>query len=238
MYSAEHSGVVRRPSSFDRLAGETRSIIRQAGIVMLQVDATVSRIHGLAWLTAQRDTAILLRLAEVQGEATAEGWTPEQLVAARLSVIRPRRSEINALGRAYLDALAPGVAEATHRIRRSGITVGLSSDVAVEALFGVATALGVTPEDIQAPTLRFDALGFFTGSELSRRASAGLEEGLSPLVDRAGRVYIGARPSELGMQRNDAFIRFTGFVEQDGHIATPALDSVGSFAELATLVTG
>ena len=71
--------------------------------------------------------------------------------------------------------------------------------------------------------------------EGSRRSSPAAD-GLAAVVERAGRVYIGARPSELGMQRGDAFIRFTGFVEQDGQGATPALDSVGSFAELATLV--
>src|SRR4051812_43674867 len=141
MYSADHSGLVKRPTSFDRVLGDARSIIRRAGTVMLQVDATVTGIHGLAWLTAQRDATVMARLAALRDEAAANHWTAEQLVCARLSVIRPRRSEINALGRAYLDALAPGAAEAAHRIRRSGVDVGLSSDVAVEALFGVATAL-------------------------------------------------------------------------------------------------
>jgi hypothetical protein len=237
MHSVEQSGVARRPASFDRLAGDTRAVVREAGTVMLQVDSAVSRIHGLAWLTDQRESAVLLRLAEVQAEAVANAWPPEQLVCARLSVIRPRRAEINALGRAYLDALAPGVAEAAHRIRRSGIAVGLASDVAGEALFGLATALGVTPEDIWAPTLRFDALGFHTGSEVVRRSSSATD-GFTSVAGRDGRVYVGARPPELGMQRGDAFIRFTGFVEQDGKVSTPALDSVGSFAELATLVAG
>jgi hypothetical protein len=237
MYSAEQSGVVSRPTSLDRVFGDTRSIIRQTGMVMLQVDATVSRIHGLAWLTNQRESDALLRLAEVQAQAAAEGWTPERLVAARLSVIRPRRSEINALGRAYLEAVAPDAAEAAHRIRRAGIAVGLSSDVAVEALFGVATALGVTPEDIHAPTLRFDALGFFTGSEMGRRSSRPAD-GFAGAAERADYVFIGTRPPELGRQRGVPFVSFTGFVEQDGHLGTPALDSVGSFAELATLVTG
>jgi hypothetical protein len=237
MHSAEQSGVATRPASFDRLGADTRSIIRQAGMVTLQVDSTVSRIHGLAWLTAERDSSVFLRLAEVQASAVANAWTPEQLVSARLAVIRPRRSEINALGRAYLDGLAPGVIDAAHRIRRAGIVVGLFSDVAAEALFGVATALGVTPEDIRAPTLRFDALGSYTGSEVAGRAR-GAAAGRRPVAERAGTVYVGAQVPELGMERGDAFIRFAAFVQQEGRLATPALDSVGSFAELATLVTG
>jgi hypothetical protein len=202
---------------------------------VLQVDSAVARVHGLAWLTNQRESAVLRRLADLQAEAAAGNWSAEQLVSARLGIIRPRRAEINALGQEYLGSLAPGVADAAHRIRRSGISVGLASDVAVEALFGVATALGVMPEDIHAPTVRFDALGFYTGSHLARRRGGRLS-GYRAASDDVGCVFIGARPPEFGMQPEDAFIRFTGFVQQEGVPQAQMLDSVGSYAELVTLV--
>jgi hypothetical protein len=229
MRSLKESGVADATSWSHAPLGSTRSVVRQAGAIVLQVDSAVARVHGLAWLTNQRESAVLRRLADLQAEATAESWTAEQLASARLGVIRPRRSEVNALGQEYLRSLAPGVADAAHRIRRSGISVGLASDVAVEALFGVATALGVTPEDIHAPTVRFDALGFYTGSDVARRRSARTADGV-------GCVFIGARPPEFGMQREDAFIRFTGFVQQEGIPHTEALDTIGSYAELAALV--
>jgi hypothetical protein len=103
---------------------------------------------------AQRDASFLARLSELQADARAEEWTDAQLVCARLAMIRPRRAEVNALGRAYLDALAPGAIDAAHRLRSAGVAIGLSSDVAAESLFGVATALGVMPEDLYAPTVR------------------------------------------------------------------------------------
>jgi len=228
MHSLEESGVASAPSWSQASSETVRSIVRQAGAIVLQVDSAVTRVHGLAWLTNQREAAVLRRLADLQAEASAGAWSAERLVSARLGVIRPRRSEINALGQEYLRGLAPDVVEAAHRIRRSGISVGLASDVAVEALFGVATALGVTPEDIEAPTVRFDALGFYTSSDVTRRTGA----------SRLGRVFIGARPPEFGVRSEDAFIRYTGFVQQDGAVATPILDSVASYAELALLVAG
>ena len=234
MISAEQFGVAKRPASFDRLLGDTGTLIRQASAVILQVDATVSRINGMGWLMAQRDAGLLARLSELQSDARAEKWTADRLVCARMAMIRPRRAEVNALGRAYLDALAPGAVDAAHRLRRAGVPIGLSSEVAAESLFGVATALGVMPEDLHAPTIRFDALGSFTSCELAPRGQA---EGGSA-GSRAGRVYIGAQPPVLGVATGDTFIRFTGFVEREGGTEPRELDSVASFSELAAVVGG
>ena len=231
------SGVASTPSWYGQLSGNTRSVVRSAGAIVLHVDSAVTTMHGLTWLTDQRDSSLLRQLAELQAESVAEGWSAEQLVAARIAIIRPRRSEINALGREYLRALAPGVIDAAHRIRRSGIAIGLSTDVAVEALFGVATALGVTPEDIHAPAVRFDALGAFAGCDVARRGRDTATLYRASAMSGAC-VFVGARPPEFGVQPEDAFIRFTGIVHQEAAVTMPVLDSARSFSELASLVGG
>jgi hypothetical protein len=210
---------------------------RLADVVVLQVDSTVSAIQGLAWLIERRDPSVLTRLSELQAEAREEGWTWRDVARARLSVLRPRREEINALGQAYLKAMLPGAVEAAHRMRRAGISVALASEVAAEALFGVANALGVGPADIQAPHLRFDALGAFVSSSLPMPAaeeeSDPLAAGTSSPAPRT--LYVGTRPSELLTQaQRDSFVAFTGVVAREG--VSGARETIGSFAELPALV--
>ena len=210
-----------------------RTIPRDAAII-LQVDGAVSGINGLAWLLARRDGAAAHRIETLQAQAAAGQWTPAELSRASLACLRPRRAEMNALGAAYLAALTPGVIEAAHRMRRAGVIVGLSGEVAVEAMLGVAEALGVTPDAIHAPRLRFDALGSYTGCDAGERATP-IAHGYGP-ADRPHRVFVGTSTSEhIANATAERFLRFTGVVAHEG----PGRgDHVASFAELAELVAG
>jgi phosphoglycolate phosphatase-like HAD superfamily hydrolase len=200
--------------------------------VVLQVDATVSDVHGLAWLIERREDGILTRLSELHAQAKEASWSWAELSRARLSLLRPRRAEINALGQAYLAGLLPGVVDTTRRLRRAGISVSIASEVAQEALFGVAHALGLGPSEILAPRLRFDTLGAYVGCDLSAlRADAELRD----VGDGARTVYVGTRHSEmLAPAEVDAFIAFTGVVALEG--ASPATRRVDSFADLGALL--
>ena len=220
------AGVRSRPQA-------ERAIPRDAAVV-LQVDGAVSGINGLAWLLARRDGSAAHRLETLQAQAVAEGWSQSELSRAALACLRPRRAEVNALGAAYRAALTPGVIDAAHRMRRAGTVVELSGEVAVEALLGVAEALGVTPDAIHAPHLRFDALGAYTGCDAGER-SATIAHGYGP-TDRPRRVFVGTGPAErLADVASDVFVRFTGVVAHEG----PARGAhVGSFGELAELVIG
>src|SRR3954471_14279395 len=101
-YSVErHDGTGRRPDA-----------------IVLQVDATVSAIDGLAWLAARRDAATADRLAAAQHAAAAQRWGWADLTRARLKHLRPRRAEVNELGAAYLAAMLPGAADAAQALRR------------------------------------------------------------------------------------------------------------------------
>lgn len=195
--------------------------------VVLQVDATVSSVHGLAWLIERRDDGILGRLSEMHALAKEAQWSWAELSRARLSLLRPRRAEINALGQAYVAGMQPGVVDTARRLRRAGMTVSVASEVAQEALFGVANALGLGTDEIFAPRLRFDTLGAFVGCDVST---------LRPEEDVDARtVFVGTRRSEmLTSLDDDAFIAFTGVVAREG--MAKAKRTVESFTDLATLL--
>jgi hypothetical protein len=206
---------------------------RRPDTVVLQVDATVSAIDGLAWLAARRDAATAERLAELQSEAAAQRWGWADLTRARLKHLRPRRAEVNELGAAYLAAILPGAADAAHALRRAGISISLASDVAAEALFGVATALGVSPNELYAPRLRFDAIGAFVGCDLNtaRVDDAGDATGSPSSASTTRTTFVGTRRTAVFAPRlTDDFVAFSGVVAREGLSDGPVV--VATFPEL------
>jgi phosphoserine phosphatase len=205
--------------------------------VVLQVDATVSRIDGLTWLTNRRDVDLEHRLTDLQREAAAQRWSWAELTRARLKQLRPRRAEINELGAAYLAAMMPGAVDAVRAMRRAGISIALASDVAAEALFGVATALGVSPDELRAPRLRFDAIGAYVGCDLGglTAADAGDASTQRAAISSPRTLFVGTRRSESFAARGtDPFIAFSGVVAREGRADAKA--TVATFHDLSALV--
>src|SRR5438552_16050177 len=88
--------------------------------VILDVDCGISRIDGLAWLAARRGDVVTHKVAALAQRVRAGD---AHAYAECLSVIRPRRDEVDALARAYVEALAPDCLDAIARLRRSGVRV-------------------------------------------------------------------------------------------------------------------
>lgn len=220
-YSAEHRDhVIRRPEA-----------------VVLQVDGTVSNVDGQAWLAGRRDAETMQRLAALQREAAVQRWGWADLTRARLKLLRPRRAEVNELGAAYLASLADGAVEAVSSLRRAGIAVTLASDVAAEALFGVATALGVSPNELYAPRLRFDAIGAYVGCDLNTARMDDPSDATGHrLTEPSSRtMYVGTRRSAVFAPRvSDDFVAFSGGPGRD--VPSDAIAGVSSFPELVRLV--
>jgi hypothetical protein len=217
-------GAAFRPNRHGSPAG-------QFDAVVLQVDATVSSLHGLAWLMGRRDARVVARLSDLQADALEGGWSWGELARARLKLLRPRRAEINELGSAYLASLQPGVVEAVQQLRRAGIAVALASEVAAEALFRVAVALDVSPDEIVAPRIRFDALGAYVGCELPDSRTGRTRDTVGPHGART--LFVGPRRTEMIAEgEDDAFLAFTGVVSREG--LTDASESVVSFHDLTT----
>jgi len=81
--------------------------------------------------------------------------------ASRLSEIRPRREDVEALSHAYLERLAPGVIDSVTRIRQAGVRVTLVSGGLRPALLRLASHLGLAQSDLHAVSIEFDAAGAY-----------------------------------------------------------------------------
>ena len=120
--------------------------------VVLDVDSTVSGIEGIDWLAARRGDIVSRRVSDLTNNAMRGGDPLEEVYGLRLSAIRPRREEVDALARAYVDALAPGAVETIERLRRAGVQIVLVSGGLRHALLRMALGLmgllslaGLTP---------------------------------------------------------------------------------------------
>lgn len=206
--------------------------------LVLDVDSTLSGIEGIDWLAARRGDVVSRRIADLTTQAM-QGVVPlEQVYGLRLAEIRPRREEVDALSRAYVDAVAPGAAESIARIRRAGIQVVLVSGGLRHALIRLALHLGLGPADLHAVPIRFDALGAYVGFDAS-----------SPLTTTDGKRHVvgdlhldgpiiaaGDGATDLAMRDVvSTFVAYTGFVSRP-NVVEHADFVAASFAELENLV--
>ncbi|MGH7617555.1 MAG: HAD-IB family phosphatase [Gemmatimonadaceae bacterium] len=206
--------------------------------VVLDVDSTVSGIEGIDWLAARRGDVVSRRVADLTQRAMQGGVPLEDVYGTRLSEIRPRREELDALSKAYVAAIAPGARETIARIRRTGVQVILVSGGLRSALFRLAFHLGLGPSDVHAVSIHFDALGAYTGYDASSplTTAKGKSQVVSALELDGPIVAVGDGATDLAMRDVvDAFVAFTGFVSRP--TVVERADAVAaSFADIERVV--
>lgn len=215
-----------------------RASATPARSLVLDVDSTVSGIEGIDWLAAKRGEAVSHKVAELTTRAMQGGVPLEQVYGPRLAEIRPRRDEVDALSRAYVDAIAPGAAETIARLRRTGVQVVLVSGGIRDALLPLASFLGLGPGDLHAVPVRFDALGAYAGYDTTSPLTTA--DGKRAVVSGLGLegpiVAAGDGATDLAMRDVvDVFVAFTGFVARE-NVVKHADAVAASFADLERLL--
>ena len=206
--------------------------------VALDVDSTVSGIEGIDWLAARRGEVVARRVADLTTQAMQGTLPLEQVYRARLDAIRPRRDDIDALARAYVDELAPGCAEAISRLRHDGVYVILVSSGIRNALLRLALLLDFDVGDLHAVDIRFDTGGAYIGFDPSSplTTSMGKHTLLATLPLPRPLLMVGDGATDLATRGAvDSFAAFTGFVSRDA-VVRQADFVISSFAELAAHV--
>jgi phosphoserine phosphatase len=210
------------------------------GTVVLDVDSTLSGIEGIDWLASRRGEIIARRVSALTEEAMRGSVPLEHVYGTRLATIRPRREDVDALSRAYVEALAPGVVETVAQFRRAGVHMVLMSGGLRHALVRLAFHLGIDLADLHAVDIRFDALGAYTGFDTQSplTTSDGKTKQLAKLKLENPVLIVGDGSTDLGMRRvTGQFAAFTGFVTRDP-VVSQADFVIESFEELASLVLG
>jgi phosphoserine phosphatase len=173
----------RRAAALYRVDAEPRAF----ATVVLDADLELCEIDGIEWLADRRGSSIALRVAALGAQERAGVIAPRNAYASRLAAIKPNRDDVDALSRAYVDALAPATVEAIGTLRRAGVRIVVVSRGPRNAMYRLAYRLGIEPADIHAVDIRFDALGTYAGYDES-----------SPL---AGIANPRAIIDELGIER-------------------------------------
>ncbi|HSQ32429.1 MAG TPA: hypothetical protein VLN49_21380 [Gemmatimonadaceae bacterium] len=206
--------------------------------VILDVDSTVSGIEGIDWLARRRGDVVAHRVASLTTDAMRGAVPLDEVYAARLAAIRPRRDELDELSAAYVGALAPNCAETIARLQHAGVRVVLVSSGLRHALIRLALLLGVELGDLHAVDIRFDAGGAYVGFDTtSPLATAnGKRMLIADLTLERPVLMMGDGATDLAARDVvDSFVAFTGFVAREA-VVKQASSALASFDGLAALV--
>ena len=91
-----------------------------ARLLLFDCDSTLSAIEGIDELGRLRGPAVFKEVEEMT-TAAMEGGTPmEAIFARRLDMIRPTKSELEAIGRQYIDTVEPTALETIAMLKSAG----------------------------------------------------------------------------------------------------------------------
>ncbi len=226
-----------------RAAGAGKRALKNSprfATVALDVDSTLCSIEGIDWLAARRGADIAARVSDLTERAMHGDIPLEDVYGKRLSIVRPRREDVDALGREYIETIAPGAVEAIASWRSRGVGVILLSSAIKHAILRLAQHVGLGPEEVHAVDVRFDAIGAWGGFDHSSPLvrTTGKREIISRLDVPRPIIGVGDGSTDLAVRGTaEAFAAFTGFVSRPA-VASNADFVVTSFDELTKIILG
>lgn len=210
--------------------------------VVLDADSTVSGIEGIDWLAARRGPQVAERVALLTSRAMNGDIALEQVYGERLKIIKPNRTDIEALSEAYLQALAPHVGDVLRQLRDARVRIILVSGGIRQALLPMARELGFDGGDLHAVTLHFTSTGEYAGFEA--RSPLVQQNGKAEVVAKLLRekrlqppvLAVGDGSTDVAMRPMvDGFAAFTGFVRRET-VTRVADAELATFDDLTQLV--
>lgn len=131
--------------------------------VVLDVDSTLSGVEGIDWLASQRGPDVQAWSAALTDRAMAGKIPIEAVYGERMNKVRPSSSEIDELGRVYIERIAPHARETLAALQANSVDVAMVSGGLREAILPLATTLGVDHRRVCAVSVFFDGAGNYAG---------------------------------------------------------------------------
>jgi phosphoserine phosphatase len=206
--------------------------------VVFDCDSTLVTVEGIDLLAGEARAEVeALTASAMRGEVGLE-----DVYGRRLELIRPTRTQVEAVGDAYVRTLVPGAREVLRALEAEGIATWIVSGGLRPPVLRVAEELGVPPGRVGAVELDFDEDGRFAGfdpGQLMARAG-GKPTFLQRQGEALGRPALmvgdGVTDLEAGSVLED-FLAFAGVVDRPSVTAeasvvvrAPSLEPVFSVA--------
>jgi phosphoserine phosphatase len=207
--------------------------------VVFDCDSTLTAVEGIEELAhARRAEIAALTESAMRGDVPLEA-----VYGKRLEIIRPSRSDVDALGRRYVERLVDDARELVGALRANDVEVCIVSGGLRPAVAALARELGLDDSRVAAVDIFFDASGAYAGydggSPLAR--SGGKRDVLAewsalprPVMlvgdgatDLEARDAVDLFVAFAGVARHERVVREAGFV-----IAAPSLAPVLNLALL------
>lgn len=209
-------------------------------LVIFDCDSTLSAIEGIDELARGRGPQVF---AEVEAMTTAamEGKISVQDVfARRLEIIRPRRADVAAVGRQYVEQVEPTALATIGQLKAAGWTPLILSGGFRQVIAPLAAYLGIAR--VEAVDLFFDAADNYRGydTKFPTTRSGGKPELIAALkreLAPARTVMVGDGVSDLETRDEvDLFVGFGRYTER-AKVKAGAHAFIHRMAELPPLLS-
>lgn len=186
--------------------------------VVFDVDSTLSGIEGIDWLAKQRGSEVAAWSTDLTERAMRGEIPIEAVYGERMRKVKPSRTEIERLGREYVDRVAPGAPETLGALEAAGIRIVMISGGLREAILPLAASLGVEESSLHAVSIFFDQLGNYAGfdeaSPLTRQT--GKKTTVANIDLKTPILAVGDGMTDCEMKSVvDSFAVFTGFTRRE-----------------------
>jgi len=208
-------------------------------LVIFDCDSTLSAIEGIDELARVRGPAIFAAVEAMTRDAMEGKIAVEDVFANRLEIIRPRRVDVEAVGRLYIERIEPTALETVAKLKGAGWTPVILSGGFRQAIEPLAAHLGI--DQIEAVDLFFDARGDYAGfdAQFPTTRSGGKPVCIATLkreLTPARTVMIGDGVSDLETKDNvDLFVGFGRYTERS-KVKAAAAAFVYSLSEVSVLL--
>ena len=204
------------------------------------MDSTLCGIEGIDWLSRKRGPEVASLISEITERAMRGEIKLDDVYGERLATVGPRIEDVDALGLAYIDAIADSAREAIAKWHAHKVHVVLVSGGIRRAILKVAEFIGVSEHNVHAVDVRFDQNGeyesFDTSSPLTR--DNGKRDIVSTLNLPGPAIAVGDGNTDLAMKDVvETFGAFVGFIARDNVVQNADI-IIKSFQELDEIVLG
>ena len=201
--------------------------------MVLDADSTLAGIEGIDWLAARRGPEVRHLVESLTTRAMNGERTLDDVYARRLALIQPTTLDLRALAHAYVDAVAPGAADAVAALHAAGVEVHVVSGGLRAALLPMTRSLGVPDARVHAVDIEADAAGRY---ERVMPTPLMTQDGKARVLEQLALprpvLAVGDGATDLAMAPAvDAFAAYIGFVRRDAVVAGASL-VFDSFAAL------